>query len=324
MEPKHEQALVGLFVLVVATILVATLFALSGAFGRSTMTYHTYFAFAGGLEPGVEVRYAGGPKVGRVEKVRIDKQDPRRIEVTFNAQSNVPVKTDSVVKIQSLSPLGENHVEIAAGSPQAARARDGDTLPSTPYVDFNAVTAQLNNLAPQVKQLMQSLNERATELRETITRVNDLLSDQNRANVAASLRHVRSMLEESRPKIRNTMSNVETASQKIGLVLDDFKKTVAEATRTIDHVDAMLGENRPDIHAAVADLRRTLNSTASLAAQLDRTMVVNSENIDELLDNLRHVSENLKEFTESIKTRPSTLIRSSGPPEHKPGGGKQQ
>jgi phospholipid/cholesterol/gamma-HCH transport system substrate-binding protein len=46
---------------------------------------------------------------------------------------------------------------------------------------------------------------------------------------------------------------------------------------------------------------------------------VNSENIDELLDNLRQISENLRDFSATIKTRPSSLIRSSTPKEHKPG-----
>jgi len=32
-----------------------------------------------------------------------------------------------------------------------------------------------------------------------------------------------------------------------------------------------------------------------------------------------HVTENLKEFTETIKMRPYTLIRASTPPEHKTG-----
>jgi len=312
-----------LFVLAVAAILVATLFALSGAIGRSATTYRTYYKFAGGLEPGFEVRYAGGPKVGRVEKVRIDHQDLSRIEVIFSVQSSVPVKIDSVVKILSLSPLGDNHLEITPGSAQAPRARDGATLPSEPYVSFNEVTAQLNALGPEARQLLQALHQRATELRESIARVNDLLGDENRANVAASLRNVRGMLEENRGKIRSTLANVETSSHKIAPLLEDFKKTVADANQTLNHVDAMIGENRPEIRAAVEHLRLTLASTASLAAQLDRTMNVNSENIDELLENLRHTAENLKEFTEEIKTRPSTLIRSSSPPSRKPGGGRQ-
>jgi len=59
---KREQAIVGLFVLVAAAVLVATVFALTGAFAGAAVTYRAYFPFAGGLEPGATVRYARRPK----------------------------------------------------------------------------------------------------------------------------------------------------------------------------------------------------------------------------------------------------------------------
>jgi len=81
----------------------------------------------------------------------------------------------------------------------------------------------------------------------------------------------------------------------------------------------MVGENRADVRQAVVELRRTLTNMTDATARLDQTLDVNSENIDELLDNMRHVTENLKEFTSTIKTRPYTLIRASNPREHKTG-----
>jgi len=76
MQPKREQALVGMFVLIAAAVLFATVFTMSGAFGRATTKFHAYFPFAGGLEPGAAVRYAGGPKIGRVDSVQLDPQNP--------------------------------------------------------------------------------------------------------------------------------------------------------------------------------------------------------------------------------------------------------
>src|ERR1700730_2403674 len=128
MNAKGEQALVGLFVIVAAVVLIGTVFTISGAFGRSVKTFHTYFGFAGGLEPGATVRYSGGTKSGRVESGPIVAQDASRIEVTCSVQSDVPVKTDSHMKIMSLSPLGENHLEIVPGSAQASLAKDGSWL----------------------------------------------------------------------------------------------------------------------------------------------------------------------------------------------------
>ncbi|HZV60028.1 MAG TPA: MlaD family protein [Candidatus Eremiobacteraceae bacterium] len=318
MEGKREQAVVGLFVIVALAILAATVFSISGAFGRSMKTYHAYFPFAGGLEPGSTVRYAGGPKVGRVETLKIDPQNPARMDVTFKVQSDLPVRTDSHVKIMSLSPLGDNHLEVLAGK-SASPAPDGALLIGDPYTDFNAITEQINNIAPKAQQLLVTLNERATEMKETINRVNDLLSTQNRANLAATLAQTRGMITEDRPVLNSSLHHVNDASQKLGPLIDNFKKTSDQATLALNHIDGMVNENRPDVHQAVVQLRETLAEAKGLIARLDQTLDVNSENIDELLENLRHVSENLKEFTNTIKTRPYTLIRASVPRDHIPG-----
>ena len=309
MNPKSEQALVGLFVIVATAVLIGTVFAISGAFGRSTHTYHAFFPFGGGIEPGSSVRYSGTPKIGSVDRVRIDPQNPARIEITFKVQSDLPIKTDSHVKIMSMSPLGDNHLEILPGS----------QLIADNYVDFNAITAQINELGPHATELITTLNDRASELKVTVERINDLLSVQNRANLSATLANTRGMLEENRPALHSTLQHINSVSEKLEPLLADFRKTSAEANKAIDHIDSLIGENRADIRQAVAELRRTLANTTDLTSHLNQTLDVNSENIDELLDNFRHVSENLREFTNTIKSRPYTLIRSSNPREHKPG-----
>jgi phospholipid/cholesterol/gamma-HCH transport system substrate-binding protein len=258
MAGKRDQVFVGLFVIVAAAVLIGMVFAISGAFGRTAKTYHAYFPFAGGLEQGATVRYAGGPKVGRVDKLSIDPKNPAQIDVVFSVDTDLPVKTDSHAKIMSMSPLGDNHLEILPGGAQAALAPPGSVLPADPYMDFNALTAQINDLAPQAKQLIESLNDRSAELKVTVERVNDLLNATNR-------------------------------------------------------------ENRADVRQAVVELRKSLTTLTDITGRLDQTLDVNTENIDELLDNFRRVSQNLKEFTNTIKNRPYTLIRATNPREHQPG-----
>ena len=319
MAGKRDQVFVGLFVIVAAAVLIGMVFAISGAFGRSSKTFHAYFPFAGGLERGATVRYAGGPKVGRVEKLTIDPQDPARLDVVFSVQTDLPVKTDSHARIMSMSPLGDNHLEILPGGAQTALAPPGSLLPSDPYVDFNALTAQISDLAPQAKQLLQSLNDRAADLKVTIDRVNDLMSAQNRANLSATLADAHGMIAENRPEIKSTIQHLDTVSQKLEPLIQDLHKTSEEANQALTHIDSLLGENRADVRQAVIDLRKSLTTLTDITGRMDQTLDVNSENIDELLDNFRRVSENLKEFTDTIKKRPYTLIRSTSPHEHKPG-----
>jgi len=319
MHSKREQAVVGMFVLVAAGILVTTIFALSGAFGGSSSTFHAYFPFAGGLEPGSAVRYAGGPKVGRVEKLQLDPKDPSRIEITFSVQADLPVKADSRAKIMSLSPLGDNHLEIIPGSVNARLAASGAILASEPYVDFNTLTAKINDIAPQAQELLKTLDDRAGELKLTLNRINDLMNDRNRANLAGTLSEAHGLIADNRANVKSTVQNLSAASQKFSPLIDDLRKTSAQANEALNHVDSLIGENREDLRKAVVELRRSLATVTDLTSKLDQTLDVNAENIDELLENFRHVSENLKEFTDTIKRRPYTLIRSSSPPDHKPG-----
>src|SRR5579863_4592169 len=174
MEAKREQALVGLFVLVAAGLLLGTVFAVTGAFGRKGVRHRVYFKFAGGLTPGAAVRY-GGMRAGRVEQVRVDPGDSTRIEVGFTVQPEIPVKTDSVVKISSLSALGDNYLEITTGGRTSPLAAPDSVLKSAELVGFTELTESLNTLAPIAQQALQTINQRLSELQVTIARVNDLL-----------------------------------------------------------------------------------------------------------------------------------------------------
>jgi phospholipid/cholesterol/gamma-HCH transport system substrate-binding protein len=319
MDSKKEQAIVGLFVVVVATLLIVTTFLLSGTLDKADTPYHTYFKNAGGLAPGSEVRYLNGPPVGRIGKVHFDEKDPSRMQVDFTAKPDLPVKTDSMVAITSSSPLGENYLNILAGSVSAAKAQRDATLRSKEPTSFSDIADRINELTPQANELIRNLNDRVTEVKVTLARVNDLLNDKNRDNISASLAHVRGLLQEDRPLLHSTLVHVNDASAKINPLIDNFQKTATQADETLQKLDGMLSDNRADIRAAIVDLRQALAQANVLVGNLNGTLDANSENIDEIIDNLRHTTENLNDFTETIKTRPYTLLRDSSPKNHKPG-----
>jgi len=322
MVEKREQAFVGFFVLVAAALLIFTVFGITGAFQGASKTFHAKFPSAAGLEPGASVHYAGSQKIGRVEKMQIDPSDPSLIDMTFSVKSDLPVRTNATVAIMSYSPLGDNHLEILPAppnAPPAPAAPSGALLNSKPYLGFNDLAEQINKMAPQAQELLTNLNQRVKELSVTIARVNDLLNDQNRQNISASLSDLHGMLNEDRPVVRSTLKNVNTASEKITPLIDQLHKTIDQANDTLKHVDGMIGENREEVRASVAKLHESLNNVAELSRRLDQTLDVNSENIDEILENLRHVTENMREFSDIIKSQPSSLIHSGSPRQHVPG-----
>jgi phospholipid/cholesterol/gamma-HCH transport system substrate-binding protein len=319
MEARREQVFVGIFVLIAAALLVAAVFVLTGVFASAPRTFHAKFHNAAGLEPGSTVRFAGGPKVGRVERLRIDPSDSSLMDMEFSVKDEVPVKTDSRVAIMSFSPLGDNHLELRAGTPDAPKAPDGSVLPSDPYVGFNDLTVQINKLAPRAQELLANLNDRVIQLKLTVDRVNDLLNDKNRQNVTASLADLHGMLAENRPQIKNSLSNVNAATEKLGPLLDQIQKTIDQANGTLKKVDSLVGDNKEDIRASVIMLKKSLENVTALTTQIQTLLDNNDYNIEELLNNLRIVSQNLKEFTDTIKTRPSTLVLPGTARDRKPG-----
>ena len=319
MKAQTERVLVGVFVLVATGLLVVTLLSMSGIFARNEPWYRAEFKNAGGLVPGSEVRYAGGPIVGRVISVGNDPHNPALMRVDFRVDGAVPVKTDSRAKIASLSPLGDNFLGIVPGTATAPPAPSGTVLASENYVGFDDLEEQLSNLTPQASALLETLNARATELQVTIRRVNSLLSPANRANIGATLASAKSMLAEDRPPLHSALDNLSQSSAKLGPLLEDFKKSVAQANTALAHVDGLVTENRPDLRQAVEQMRAALTSASALTGQLNDTLNANSDNLSYIIANVRDITTNLKAFSERIENRPSSLIRASAPREHVPG-----
>jgi phospholipid/cholesterol/gamma-HCH transport system substrate-binding protein len=318
MKSTREQALVGSFVLIAAALLIGTLLAVSGTFSSGGVPHHTYFKSAGGLVPGAMVRY-GGMEAGKVDAVRVDPNDSTRIEVSLRVRPGIPVKTDSVAKITALGALSDNYVEIGTGTKNGQLAPPGSELKSVETLGIGDLGDAIGSLTPVANQVMQTLNQRLIELQVTLARVNDVLNDKNRANISGSVGNLNAMLAENRPKISGSLTNVQAASAKLVPLLDNLKATMDQANTTLAHVDAVAVENRQDIRTIVMELKETLLSASSLTADLQNTVDNNTDNLDQIMMNIRATTENMKELTDSLKANPSLLIRGTNRKDRKPG-----
>jgi methyl-accepting chemotaxis protein len=93
-----------------------------------------------------------------------------------------------------------------------------------------------------------------------------------------------------------------------------------QANTTLAHVDSLVVENRQDIRTIVVQLKETLLTASSLMEELKSTTDNNTDNIDQIIVNLRSTTENMKELTDSLKANPSLLLRGNSRKDRKPGG----
>jgi phospholipid/cholesterol/gamma-HCH transport system substrate-binding protein len=337
MPATRESTLVGLFVVIAAALLFGSVLAISGGTGSGTVPHRAYFKYAGGVQPGAPVRF-GGLLVGKVDRVRVDPANSTRIEIDFLVDRTTPVKTDSLAKITALGPLTDNYIEISTGSERAAPLPAGADIPSMETFGLPQIGEAVQAILPDVQRAILKVNNSLDGLQTTVARANDLLNDRNRATIAHSLANADQLLSETRPKVNESLnnvnrllndvqpkvsaslSNVQEVTAKLSSLLDDIKKVSAQANDTLAHVDAALLENRTDVRASVTNLRDALAKSTVLLDHLNQALNQNSDNIDEVLDNIRISTENLKGLTETLRARPASLIRGIRAEDRQPGG----
>ncbi len=221
MESRREEALVGLFVLVAATtgILIATVFLLSGKLGRNELiSYRAYFKERRGLGT-----RSSGPLCGRAadsgesRRFKAIPKIPRAWKSISLSSPTCPSKRTASLPSPALPRSRTIFLGIVAGSNSALpRAGAGATLKSSRNLSALPISLPSSAAwAPNANDLISNLNARAVALQDTLNRVNDVLSDQNRANISSGLQNLRAILDEDQARdSRTAVNNLSDSSKK--------------------------------------------------------------------------------------------------------------
>jgi hypothetical protein len=92
-----------------------------------------------------------------------------------------------------------------------------------------------------------------------------------------------------------------------------------QANVVLSHIDSVVVENRQDIRAIVVELKGTLLTASALMEQLKNTTDLNTDNIDQIVENIRVTTQNMRQLTDLLKANPSALIRGNNVKDRKPG-----
>jgi phospholipid/cholesterol/gamma-HCH transport system substrate-binding protein len=272
METKANYVAVGAFVLACVIGLVVTILWLAGVqYSQEYAYYQSYFRGAvTGLGKGTVTRY-NGIEVGRVTALEFDPTDPQRVIVTMQVQPNLNIRNDSTASIESQGLTGGSYVEISGGTTGAPLlVAQGDQR--YPVIRTKQSTfAQLEQTAPEV----------VAKLNVAASRLNDLLSDDNRRAIA----HVLSNLDETTEVLarrsadidatianaNKTMANLNQASQDIKPTLEQLDLTVQKYGKVADDADAFInGDGLAQLSDLIGESRRLVSNLSQFSDQLNR------------------------------------------------------
>ena len=202
----------------------------------------------------------------------------------------------------------------------------GSEIPAEEIVQLADVFNNVNNVTLNANKLVNDLDDRflilANNANQLITNLNGVVSAENRQRIDSALANVDAMLAETRPSLRSTMANIDSASAKLGPTIEKADAAMAKTDTLVTNLNGVVEQNRDEIHATLIELRRALEDAKRLMTNLDDTLVSNRTNLDEALENIRASSQNLKQFTDTIKRRPFSLIRIKAEKERVPPTGK--
>jgi len=271
MENKVNYALVGAFVLVLATALVGVVLWLASG-GAYQTHYDRYDASVeesvSGLNPKAPVKY-NGVDVGNVERIWLDTGNPQRVNLRFQIERGTPIKVDTVATLKTQGLTGIAFVELSggtAGSPPLTR-RDGldhPVIQTKPSLSTRLETVLTNVLA---------------QLESTSNTINEVLSPANRqafssaladvASVARAIAARRNTLDTAITHAGQTLQKTAQASDQIGPVLERIARS-AQAIETMGQSVAVTSNSAgKTVDAIGADMRRV---SAQTLPELERLM----------------------------------------------------
>ncbi len=294
MEAKVNFALVGAFVMVLTTALIAGLLWLSSGkyYRKSYDTYLTYMTESvSGLNLNAPVRYRG-VEVGRVRQIALAPGDVEQVQVTLDIDRGTPVKEDTVALLETQGLTGIAFVDLTGGhrSSPPLRAQPGQEYPvikSTPSLmtgletsvpallaDLERVTNNLNALTSEdnrkaVKGTLADLEVLSRTLAARSATIDAGLSDaartmQNTARFTAQLPSLVQRLERSADAFDQMANKLASAGASATDTLEGSRAEVQQFT----------SETLPEVHQLVAELRGLTATLQHVGDEVERNPAI--------------------------------------------------
>jgi virulence factor Mce-like protein len=249
------QSLFGVLLVLVVTVAYLFSSVLDTPLLRGTTTVRVQLAATGGLFEGSAVTYRG-VKVGKVTSINLS-ADGVAATISLTAKNRIPV--DSVAKVRSLSPVGEQYLDFQPQSTAGPYLEDGSVVPasSTDLPKTLASTViSVNKLLEQVdeEQLHTLLSELATGLAGTGDDVGKLV-DQGAVLLAELDRlwpETDRLIDNSAPVLdigtakADDIRRLASSSRKFAAFLKDYdpelRKTLHDAPGQIEQLQALVAD----------------------------------------------------------------------------------
>jgi phospholipid/cholesterol/gamma-HCH transport system substrate-binding protein len=286
MEPKVNYVLVGSFVALLGTAMLAGILWLGKTDYRGV--YDRYEAYmresVAGLSVDSTVKYRG-VDVGRVKDIALNPKNPEEVMLTMDIVRGTPIKTDTIAVLETQGLTGLATINLTGGSREAPplQALEGQEYPvikTGPSLFFRlddaisrllsekGLTKLLADLDLAAKGAAEVLDEEnRTALKRTIKDLSDVVQ-----TVAAHKAQMEQGLNGAAKSADNLVKVTASLNEQVPILLARINKSAAalgtlteELAQASKAVGAVVNETRPELQQFS---RQTLPETGLLVTEL--------------------------------------------------------
>lgn len=306
MESKTNYTIVGLVVLILTAGLLSVALWLSVGFNQKEYSFYTVYLHesAAGLSEDSPVKY-NGVKVGFVKGIRLNKNDPRQVEILLSIEQGTPITTSTSATLISQGITGVTYVGLSAGSPTLTPLQK---MPGEPFPVIPAKPSLFNQLDSILKEVSENVNKVSNQTQRIFNEENAAYIRQSLANIE----QLTAVFSRDSSHIDHSLKSADLFLENMAKVSRDFPQMLKELKIGISKFNS-LAEN---ISIAGKDVSRTMvagkNTIDKLSQQTIPPAVV-------LLRRLNTIAANLEKVSNEMRQNPSVVIRGTTPPKPGPG-----
>ncbi|MDO9521079.1 MAG: MlaD family protein [Pseudohongiella sp.] len=268
METRAHHILIGFFSLLAGAALLAFVLWMSRSGGDGELKrYDILFKEpVSGLSVGSAVQYSG-IRVGDVERLTLDPQDPRQVWARVRLSASTPVKTDTSARLALLNITGASSIELSQGTPES------------PFLGGDATIPVIEAQPSPLTQLRLSSEELLVNVTSLVESANRLLSEENAAyvtRVLTNLDTVTTALAEEQAVLRAGLQSLVTAGNDMSRFVNTIEDQILSHSEPIlTHTANTLGNLERvslQIEELVQENRGALNQGMRGVAEIDPAM----------------------------------------------------
>jgi phospholipid/cholesterol/gamma-HCH transport system substrate-binding protein len=299
MENRSHALLAGLFTIGLALGLVAAAAWLGGREGPRLPYVIVSRVGVGGLNREAAVRYRG-VEVGKVERIRFDPEDRRRILIDIAVAPETHISTRTYGRLGFQGVTGLAFVELA-----------DDREEGTPLSTSPLEPARIEMRPSTLQEFGDAGQALLVRVNEIAQRMSILLNEENQVKMSNSLASIERMAE-----------RFVSFEDKLLPTLDSLPRVTRRAEDVLVDAQTLVGEMREvsrQMKTELAVMDRVGVSADQMGAAATEFSGTTLPGLNKLADKLSRTADHMDRVLEAQSREPQSLIFGTAPPEPGPG-----